>query len=358
MDSKRIMKIFAVAVCIVAVTACIVVVAIKAYSNQNQKVEKSAQKMDTIMTLTAYGTNASEAIDAAYKRIDEIEQMASSSISTSDVSQINDAAGEGYVKVHSEILKMIKTAVKYSKLSDGAFDITVSPLIKLWGIGTDDERIPSDSEIEAILRFVGYNNISINEQDSSIKLMNKGMSIDLGGIAKGFAADEVVKIFKEYGIKSAIISLGGSTIYTIGNKTNGGLWSIAIENPRSTESESYLGVINMSEKALSTSGDYERYFIKDGKRYCHIFNPFTGYPADSGVMSDTIVIDSDVTDCNMLADICTKIVFVYGVEKGFKIIDNVPGVACMAVTTDYQVYESSNWNLQIDDLDSKFKIVN
>jgi len=114
----------------------------------------------------------------------------------------------------------------------------------------------------------------------------------------------------------------------------------------------------MPEKALSTSGDYERYFIKDGKRYCHILNPFTGYPADSGVMSDTITIDGDVADCNMLADICTKIVFVNGIEKGFKIIDSISGVACMAVTTDYQVYESSNWNLQISDLNSQFKLTN
>ena len=352
MCNPKMKRIFAISICMfltLQITAC---------AKQDQKVEKSSLKMDTIMSLTAYGPNASEAIDAAYKRIDEIEQMASSTISTSDISQINDAAGENYVEVHPEILKMIKTAVKYSELSDGAFDITVNPLIKLWGIGTEDERIPSDSEIESALPSVGYNNISINEQDSSIKLMKKGMSIDLGGIAKGFAADEVVKILKDYGIKSAIISLGGSTIYTIGNKTNGGLWSVAVKNPRNTEDEPYLGVIKMPEKALSTSGDYERYFIKDGKRYCHILNPFTGYPADSGVMSDTIAIDGDVADCNMLADICTKIVFVNGIEKGFKIIDSISGVACMAVTTDYQVYESSNWNLQISDLNAHFKLTN
>jgi thiamine biosynthesis lipoprotein len=204
------------------------------------------------------------------------------------------------------------------------------------------------------LTLVGYKNISINDQDNTVKLLNKGMSIDLGGIAKGFAADEVEKIFKDYGIQRAVINLGDSTIYTMGNKPGGDLWAIAISNPRSTENTPYLGVINIPQMALSTSGDYERYFIQDGKRYHHILSPFTGYPADAGVMSDTILIDSNVENCNMLADICTKIVFINGVDKGFQIIDRMQGVSCMAVTTDYQVHKSANWSVPINNLDSEY----
>lgn len=350
MRRAKMKRIFVVSICILLVlqlTGC---------TGQEQKVEKSAEKMDTVMTLTAYGENAGKAIDAAYDRIDEIEQMASSSISTSDVSKINKAAGKSYVKVHPEVLKMIKTAVQYSELSDGAFDITVRPLIQLWGIGTKNERVPSASEIKKVLPLVGYKNISIDEKNSSIKLMKKGMSIDLGGIAKGFATDETEKIFKKYGVKSAVISLGESSIYTLGSKPGGSVWSVAVINPRDTESSSYLGILHLPEIALATSGDYQRYFIKNGKRYHHILNPFTGYPAESGIMSDTITVDSNVADCNMLADLCTKIVFVYGVEKGFAIIDKIPGVACMAVTTDYKVYQSSKWDVELVDLNSKFTL--
>jgi FAD:protein FMN transferase len=345
-------KIFALIICAFLVLPMI------ACSKQDPKIDKYATKMDTVMHITAYGPKASEAIDASFKRVDEIEQMASASINTSDVNKINNGAGKEYVKVHPEIIKIIKTSIEYSKLSDGYFDITVSPLIKLWGIGTADARIPSDSEIKEKVALVGFNNISINEGDSSVKLMKAGMAIDLGGVAKGFTADEVVKVLTKYGIKSAIINLGGSSIYTLGEKPDKTLWAIGIQHPRKEKNDGYIGIIKMPQNALSTSGDYERFFIKDGKRYHHILNPFTGYPADAGVMSDTIVIDSSIPDCNMLADILTKVTFVSGVDKGLKIIDSIKGVSCMAVTTDYKIYKSSRWNTQLDNLNSEFKMQN
>lgn len=345
-------KILAIAMCmflIIPMVAC---------AKDDQKIDKEALKMDTVMHLIAYGSKANKAIDAAYKRVDEIEQMASSSISTSDVNKINDAAGKEYVKVHPEIIKIIKTSLEYSKLTDGYFDITVSPLIKLWGIGTPQEKIPTASEIKEKLALVNYKDISINEADSSVKLMKPGMSIDLGGVAKGFTADEVVKVFKKYKIKSAIINLGGSSIYTLGEKPDKTLWAIGIQHPRKERNTAYTGIIKMSEHALSTSGDYERFFIKDGKRYHHILNPYTGYPADAGVMSDTIIIDSSIPDCNMLADILTKVTFVSGVDKGLKIIDGISGVSCLVVTTDNKVYKSSKWTTELDNLDSDFQMAN
>lgn len=346
-------RILAVAMCImlaVPAVAC-------TKKDDNQPVDKQVLKMDTVMNLRVYGSKANEAIDAANKRIDEIEQMASADIKTSDVSLINQAAGKDYVKVHPEIIKMLNTAIKYSKLSDGAFDISVGPLIKLWGIGTASERLPSDAEIKAKLPLVGYKNISINEQDSSVKLMKEGMAIDLGGIAKGFTADEIIKVFKKYGVKNALINLGGSTIYTMGQKPDGTLWSVAIQHPRKDKNAGYLGIIKLPEQALSTSGDYERFFIKDGKRYHHILNPFTGYPADAGVMSDTIIIDSNTPDCNMLADTLTKVTFVSGIEKGMKIIDSLPGVSCMAETTDFKVYTSKAWKSNVENLSPEFTMV-
>ena len=345
-------KIFALVMCMFLALPLI------ACSKKDVKTDKYATKMDTIMHITAYGSKASEAIDAGFNRVDEIENMASPSIANSDVSKINAAAGKDYVKVHPEIIKIIKTSLKYSKLCYGAFDITVDPLIKLWGIGTKEERIPTDAEIKAKIALVDYNNISINEADNTVKLMKVGMSIDLGGVAKGFTADEIIKVFKKYGVKSAILNLGGSTIYTLGEKPDNALWSIGIQHPRKEKNAGFIGIIKMPQKALSTSGDYEKFFIKDGKRYHHILNPATGYPAVAGIMSDTIVVDSSIPDCNMIADILTKVTFVSGVDKGLKIIDSLTGVSCLAVTTDYKIYKSSKWNTQLDNLSSEFKMMN
>lgn len=325
-------------------------------SANNKEAEEHAFKMDTIMDIKAYGPKADEAIEAAFKRIDEIEQMASTSIETSDISKINLAAGKEYVKVHPEVVKMLSTAIKYSELSGGAFDITVGPLIKLWGIGTENERVPADSEIQRVLSLVGYKNISINKAENSVKLLQEGMAIDLGGIAKGYAADETVRILKEYGIKNAVISLGGSSVYTIGEKPDGSLWAIAVKYPRQNEDKKYACIIRMPEKALSTSGDYERFFMKDSKRYHHILNPFTGYPADSGVMSDTIVIKEEVPDSNMLADILTKVTFVLGTDKGFQIIDSLPGVECLAITTDNKIYKSTGWEDGVENISTDFSV--
>jgi thiamine biosynthesis lipoprotein len=327
-------------------------------SKKDEKVDKYATKMDTIMHLTAYGPNASKAINAAFNRVDEIEKMASISIATSDVNKINAAAGKEYVKVHPEIVKIIKTSVEYSKKSNGAFDITVSPLIKLWGIGTADEKVPEAADIKEKLSLVGYNNISINEADNSVKLMKEGMSIDLGGVAKGFTADEIVKIFKEYQVESSIINFGGSSIYTLGEKPDKTMWSIAIQNPRKEKNEGNIGILKLNQSALSTSGDYQRFFIKDGQRYHHILDPATGYPAAAGVMSDMVLVDSSIENPNMTADILTKITFVCGVEKGLKIIDTLEGVSCMAVTTDFKLYKSSKWDTKIEDLSPEFTMAN
>lgn len=342
---------------LVLVLFLVSIITLTACTKENEVYEQQEFKMDTIMNLKAYGKNSKKAVTAAYERIDEIEQMASAQIATSDISQLNEKAGKEYVTVHPEVTKMLLTAIKYSELSDGAFDITVGPLIKLWGIGTENARIPSEDEIKEALSLVGYENIRIDENTNKVKLLKEGMSVDLGGIAKGFAADEVVKIFKEYGIKSALINLGGSSMYTLGNKPDTSYWSIAIQHPRKDKNDNYAGIIKMSNQALSTSGDYERYFIKDGKRYHHILNPFTGYPADAGVMSDTIAISGDNPDGNMLADILTKVTFVLGIDKGLDIINDIDGVECLAITTDNEIYKSAGWTLEVEILSDDLKMI-
>lgn len=320
--------------------------------------EKSNIVMDTAVTLNAYGENSKEAVEESFKKLDEINEMASPNINTSDVYKINEASGKSYVKVHPEILKMIKTSVEYSKLSDGAFDITLGPIINLWGIGTDNERLPSDEEIKGKLPLVGYDKISINENDSSIMLQKEGMAIDLGGVAKGFAVDEVLKIYKKYKIDNGLINLGSSSIYAVGKNKENKDWAVGIKHPRNEDPNEYLGIIKLSNESLSTSGDYERFFIKDNKRYHHIIDPKTGYPVDNGVMSDTIVINGELEDNGIIADILTTTVFSLGPEKGLKLINNMQKVSCEITTSDYKVYTSDGFKDRITNLHKDFKFSN
>ncbi|MFL0195697.1 FAD:protein FMN transferase [Clostridium sp. WILCCON 0269] len=243
------------------------------------------------------------------KGLYELNDMASSTVVNSDVRKINNASGKNYVKVHPEIIKMIKASQKYSKISNGLWDITVGPLVNLWGIETDKARKPSDAETKSKLLLVGYSKISINEKENRVMLTQPGMAIDLGGIAKGFAADGVLKIYKKYNIQSGLINLGSSSIYAVGESGTGDPWGIAIKHPRSDENDNYLGIIEISNEGISTSGYYERYFMQNGKRYHYILNPSTGYPVDNGVMSVTVVIDGTVPDSCMLADILSLTVF-------------------------------------------------
>lgn len=325
---------------------------------KNQYYEKSNIVMDTAVTLSANGENAKQAVEESFKKLDEINEMASINISDSDVYKINSSAGIDYVKVHPEILKMIDTSIKYSKISEGAFDITIGPIINLWGIGTDNEKLPSDEDIKAKLPLVGYDKININENEGSVMLKEKGMSIDLGGIAKGFAADEVLKIYKRYNIENGLINLGASSIYALGKNKDNNEWSVGIKHPRSEDPKEYMGIIKLSNEALSTSGDYERYFIKNDKRYHHIIDPKTGYPVDNGVISDTIVINNRISDNSMLSDILTTTVFTLGTEKGLKLIDNLEGVDCEITTSDYKVYTSEGFKDEVTNLNKEFIFVN
>lgn len=327
-------------------------------SEKNQHYEKSNIVMDTAVTLSAYGENSKEAVEESFKRLDEINEMASVSISTSDVYKINSASGKNYVKIHPEIFKMIKNSMEYSQLSDGAWDITLGPIINLWGIGTDNERIPLDEEIKAKLLLVGYEKISINENDNSVMLQKEGMAIDLGGIAKGFATDEVLKIYKKYNIENGLINLGSSSIYALGKNKDNNDWSVGIKHPRSEDPSAYMGIIKLSNESLSTSGDYERCFIKDNKRYHHIIDPKTGYPVDNGVISDTIVIDGNTVDNGMLCDLLTTTVFTLGPEKGLKLIDSLHNVSCEITTSDHKVYTSEGFKDRIIDLNKEFEFAN
>jgi thiamine biosynthesis lipoprotein len=259
--------------------------------------------MDTYMTVTAYGKNAENAVDEAVDEINRLETVLSAQKKESDIYKLNQT-GSGTLSEDTK--DIVSEALKINKTTNGAFDISIYPLMVKWGFTTQKYNVPLKREISKLLKNVDSSKIEFDEKSSSIKL-GKNMKIDLGGIAKGYTSSRVMQIFKDCGVTSGLVSLGGN-VQALGTKTDGTDWQIAIENP--DKSSDYIGVVSVKDKAVITSGGYERYFEKNGKTYHHILDPKTGYPAESGLKSVTIVSDNGT-----LADALSTSLFVMGKEK-------------------------------------------
>jgi len=254
-----------------------------------------------------------DAAQIVFAEIQRVENLLSKYKPGSEVARLNSL---GKLTVSRETLEIIKKSYEFWQISDGAFDITIGPLVNLWGFTDKKYRLPKKSEINKALKLVGSDKILFNNLNNVVKFKLPGMKIDLGGIAKGYALDCAVKRLKENGIKSCLINLGGQ-IYCLGDRF-GKPWQIAIQGPRKKEFKEILALRN---QGISTSGDYEQYFSINNLRYCHIINPKTGYPADSGIQSVTIV-----TENNLEADALSTAIFVLGPEKGRKLADKFNAV--------------------------------
>lgn len=286
--------------------------------------------MDTVMEITAYGDNKEEAVKEAFKEIKHIHELSDNFDEHSQVSQVNQMAGQQPVKVDHELIRMIQRANELSDQLDGTFDVTIGPLTDLWGIGRKGDYVPSQEEIEQVLPLVNYHLLEVNQQENTLYLPKKGMKLDLGGIAKGYAVDRAIEILKAKGIKSALINAGGD-VRVIGSKPDGTPWRIGVQHPRNTE-----GVI--AKLALTgwdnmeTSGDYQRFIVSQGVRYSHILDPRTGRQPQ-GTISVTLVGNSSTDD-----DIFSTALFILGPEKGMEKIKNFPGAEAIFVNEKEKVY--------------------
>ncbi|MBU1124469.1 MAG: FAD:protein FMN transferase [Candidatus Omnitrophica bacterium] len=249
----------------------------------------------------------------AFEEIKRIEALLSKYNPTSEVSRLNR---DGKLTASPETLYCIKQAKELWRLTDGAFDITIAPLITLWGFTDKKYWVPPDALIKESLKLIGSEKIAIDENDATISFGKKGMHIDLGGIAKGYALDCAVKKLKESGITHGLINAGGQ-IYCLGDKY-GQPWGVAIKDPRT---QGIIAHLELKDTAVATSGDYEQYFIVDKKRYCHILNSRTGYPAESGLSSVTVRAPTGI-----IADALATAIFIRGEEEGKQFILNFPGV--------------------------------
>lgn len=260
--------------------------------------------MDTYMEVDAYGDNGEKAVAKAEKEVIKLDSILSTGKSTSEISKLNKNKKQ---VVSADTMSLIKESIKISKETNSAFNPTIYPLMELWGFTTKNYYVPKDNEIKPLLNYMDIDNIKIDERKNEVSFKDNKMKIDLGAIAKGYTSSKIIDIFKENNIKSGMVTLGGN-VQVLGKKPDGSLWKVGIQNP--IGEDEYLGVLQTSDKAVITSGGYERNFTKNGKTYHHILDPSNGYPANNGLTSVTI-ISSDGT----LADALSTSLFVMGKDK-------------------------------------------
>ncbi len=341
---KRLMGVVFAVMLIAGLSAC--------GSDKNKLFEAEGFGMGTVISQKVYGLNSQKAANEVFEKIKYLEGLMTVNAPGGDINKLNENAGKGKIELDPETVAVMKSAQKISYLSEGAFDMTVAPFIKLWGIGTENPRVPSEAEIGKLVPLVGYKNVHIDDKRNSAALGEPGQMIDLGGIAKGYAGDAALEIYRKNGISSALVNLGGNVV-ALGNRAEGSPWNIGIKNPRAGN-RSYIGSIKVSDKAVVTSGDYERYFERNGRRYHHIINPKTGKPAESGLLSVTIVAPSSTE-----ADGLSTAAFVLGLEKGMQLIVRYGNAEAIFITTDKKIYMTEGLEklFTLSDESGEFKYV-
>ena len=313
-------------------------------SNKNSKVSKSGFYFDTIINITLYGTTDASYIDGCFDIASKYENLLSNTIDDSDISRINKNAGIEPVEVSDETIEILNAGIKYGKISNGVFDITIGNLSSLWNFSeiaenaqsdkneVDPSFLPSEEEISEIIGHIDYSQIIIDK--NTVLLKDPDSKIDLGGIAKGFIADKMKEYLINEGISSGFINLGGNVL-TLGPKKDGSNYTIGIQKPFD-ETGNAVTTVEVDDKSVVTSGIYERYYRINGTIYHHLLDVSTGYPYDNGLYSVTIISESSM-DGDALSTIC----FALGLDKGTELIESMDDTEAIFITDNYEVVSSS-----------------
>ncbi len=292
--------------------------------------------MGSRFDITVVANSVSEGekyIGLAVDEISRIERIISSWDTNSVTSEINRNAGLSAVKVSAELFGLIERSIALSKLTDGAFDISYASMDRIWKFDGSMKVMPSEKEIKSSVGKVGFENIILDKQNSTVFLKNKGMQIGFGGIGKGYAADKAKQLLKGKGVVAGIINAAGD-MNTWGKKPNGKDWTVAITNP--LDKNKSFAKLPITEGAVVTSGNYEKYVEFDGKRYTHIIDPRTGFPS-SGIISVTVFASKAE-----LADALATSIFIMGVEVGIDRINQLPNIECIVIDNKGKIHKSKN----------------
>lgn len=294
-------------------------------SKAPEKSEEYFFAMDTYMKIEAYGENAENAVSQARARVEALEKLWSATDENSEIYAINHGENP---ELSAETLDLLSFTLEMSAKTDGAFDATIYPVLTAWGFTTDEHRVPDESELAELLKKVGYEKVLVDGNKISLE---RGMMLDFGGAAKGWASDECARIMRENGVKSALINLGGN-VYALGKRADGNLWRIGVADPQSESAEN-AGIISVCDRAVVTSGSYQRYFTQDGKTYGHIIDTKTGFPADNDLLSVTIVAEE-----GKLCDVLSTALFVMGREQAEQFWQKNGGFEMILIEKSGEIY--------------------
>lgn len=290
--------------------------------------QKSMMLMDTLVDVRVDGRGSEELVPKVFEEMASLEQTLSRFVATSEVAKINEQSGE-WVRVSPQTLELVQLGVEMGHLSDGAFDITVGPLLDLWGFGTGDYAVPSEEELVLALEKIDYTQVEVDSKNSSVRIP-QGFIMDLGGIAKGFIVDQGIQILRNAKVQRSIINAGGD-IGVVGTRPDNQPWRVGVQDP--SDPSEIRWILPLNNNSVVTSGDYQRFFTKDGQRYHHILNPKTGYPAQ-GLRSVTVVGPDTAT-----SDALSTAIFVLGWDQGKALVTSLPDVEAVLVS-DAEVWIS------------------
>ena len=323
-------KTFLAAATFTGIAVLFPVLCMAASENDVQTYTDTDFAMDTVVSETLYTTGDDINSKLTAVLTDVETNLLSWTNEKSQIYKVNADSGKD-TEISDELSGYLKRLLKIAEDSDGAFDPTIGKLIRLWDIGGENQKIPEEAEIKNVLKDSGYQKISL---DGNTIHMEEGCSLDLGAAGKGIGCDLILKELEtKKDVTAALMNLGGSSVMTYGSKPDGSSWNVAVTDPRAENEDDYLGVVALNgTEFLSTSGDYEKYFIENGVRYHHIMDPSTGYPAESGVTGVTVVCDSGLE-----ADALSTACFVLGVEKGAELLKTY-GADGLFVDEDHHVY--------------------
>ena len=303
---------------------------------ENEVQSESGIYLGTIVKISIYDSAPEGIFERIFTLIQDFENKFSRNIPESEISAINSNSGKNGIAVSEDTFNLVEKGIEYSEISDGKFDLSIGPLVSLWGIGTENAKVPSENEINKILKLTDYRKIELDRSRLTVRLAEENMEIDCGAIAKGYIADRIADLLVSEGVKSAIINLGGN-ILTIGSKPDGVSFRIGIQDPSDARGV-YIGIVNLKGKSIVTSGIYERYFEENGKRYHHILDPDTGSPVKNRILGISVITEKSVD-----GDALSTTLYTMGVEKGLIYAGNDKNIEVLYVTDENEIHMSDGF---------------
>lgn len=329
-------------------TSALILLAIAAWQVQASfflpEADTGVLLMDTFVSIRVIGKNAARLVAEAEAEMARLEAVFSVHVESSEVSRINRSYPEA-VQISAEVMEVLLLAREVHNASEGAFDVTVGGLLRLWGFGTDNAAVPEKADLAQAMAGVGLSNVELNEAELTVRLLNPQTRLDLGGIAKGYIVDRAVDLLRDRGARHILVDAGGD-VRVFGGRPGENRMAparaarVGVRHPRSPSA--LVAIVSVMDGAVLTSGDYERFFVENGVRYSHIIDARTGYPAQ-GTASVTVVAETAV-----VADALATAVLVLGPEKGLALLEGWPEVEGMIVTESLEVYMSRGMKIMTE----------